>query len=111
MSGDPIEEAKTVGQFMAAVNEAYGRDIPTSFGPGTELKQIWEAEIKVSKEPSPGVLYQANGTTTLTIAVFTGTVCVSVGAPSNKEAQWQRKQPKDGARARRPRGGVRRRPR
>ncbi|HEU5063748.1 MAG TPA: hypothetical protein VFT79_11440 [Solirubrobacterales bacterium] len=108
---DRILEAKTVGQFMAAVNEVYGRDIPTSFGPGTELEQIWEAEIKVSKEPSPGVLYQANGTTTLSIDVLTGTVCVSVEAPSSKEAQWQRKQPKDGARARRPRREVRRRPR
>ena len=64
---DPILEAKTVGQFMAAVNEVYGRDIPTSFGAGTELEQIWEAEIKVSKEPSPGILYQANGTTPLSI--------------------------------------------
>ncbi len=87
MAGDQILEAKTVGAFMAAVDEVYGRKLPIYIGPGTDLEQIWASEITVSKDPSPGVYYQANGVTPLSIAKLASKVFVTVGAPSNEEAQ------------------------
>lgn len=64
MSGadDPILDAKTISAFVAALDAAYGLDLPVTVPSGGLLAQLWAAAIAVAKDPEPGVLYAATGT-------------------------------------------------
>jgi hypothetical protein len=86
MPSDPILEAETVAMFIAAVDEKYDWDLPTSFE-GGDMAAIWEAEVTVQEKPSPGVLYKATGKHDLPIAVPSSMVCLSVVDPSKAKEQ------------------------
>ena len=58
---DPILEAKTVAELMAALDEKYELDLPRSFPEGTVLGTLWEEGITVTPLPSLNVLYTATG--------------------------------------------------
>ena len=73
MSGDdpdPIVAAKTIGEFAAAIDAAYGLDLPVTVPPGGLLAQLWTAAVAVTKDPEPGVLYAARGTGVVPLPAF-----------------------------------------
>jgi len=69
MNRDPIEEAKTVGEMMAALNKAYGLELPESFPKGTQLGTLWEEQITVTARPSLEDLYKAIGNSPVRITM------------------------------------------
>ena len=66
---DPVEEAKTVAEMMAALNKAYGLELPESFPKGTQLGTLWEEPITVTARPSLEDLYKAIGNSPTRITV------------------------------------------
>lgn len=93
MSGDPIEEAKTVAEMMVALNQAYGLHLPDSFPKGTQLGSLWEEQITVTPRPSLKDLYKAEGTSPVRITVpaaMKSTVSIEVEEPSQEEKQCRR---------------------
>jgi hypothetical protein len=54
-------EARTVGEFMSALNDEFGWSLPTSedLTQEPELEQIWSLEVTVSESPRPAVIYEA----------------------------------------------------
>lgn len=87
MNRDPIEEAKTVAEMMAALNKAYGLELPETFPKGTQLGTLWEEQITVTARPSLKELkdlYKAMGTSPVQITVPKGlksTVSIDVEEP------------------------------
>ncbi|HEX5526855.1 MAG TPA: hypothetical protein VFX44_06605 [Solirubrobacterales bacterium] len=85
---DPIEEASTVAEMMAALNEAYHLELPESFPKGTQLGTLWEEQIKVTGRPSLSELkdlYKAIGTSPVKITVpeaMKNIVSIEVEEPS-----------------------------
>ena len=93
MNRDPVEEAKTVAEMMAALNKAYGLDLPESFPKGTQLGSLWEEQITVTPRPSLKDLYKAKGNSPVQITVpkaMESTVSIEVEEPSHEEEKWQR---------------------
>jgi hypothetical protein len=76
--GDPILAAKTISEFMAAVDAVYHWDYPVTVPAGTDLALMWAAPIEVTKDPRPGVYYLATGTSTLPITVPPATVIAEI---------------------------------
>ena len=54
-------EAKTIGEFMSALNSEFGWSLPTSTDLLREsaLGKIWALEVTVAKSPRPNVIYEA----------------------------------------------------
>jgi len=76
-----ILNAKTIDQFMVALNAKYKWHLPTSadFAKGTALRDIWSLDVKVSETPESGVVYEATATELSPIAgELTGTYFVEV---------------------------------
>lgn len=74
MSGDPILDAATVADMLAAIDTVYGLDLPTSVTPGTKLAEMWAAAIAVTKDPRPHVLYEAVGKEPIELPLLPATV-------------------------------------
>jgi hypothetical protein len=79
---DPILDAKTVAQFMAAANQVYGWHLPTSFPPDTTLAQLWALSVVVQKNPLPAVLYQATTPAFTFAPILSGPVVAEIPAPA-----------------------------
>jgi hypothetical protein len=85
---DPVAEAKTVAEMMAALNKAYGLELPESFPKGTQLGLLWEEQITVTPRPSLEDLYKAIGNSPVQINVpksMQSTVSIRVEGPSEEE--------------------------
>jgi hypothetical protein len=50
----PIIDAKTIMEFIKAVNCEYRLNIPERWQDGSMLAQIWALEVSVSEGPDPG---------------------------------------------------------
>jgi hypothetical protein len=88
MNRDPVEEATTVAEMMAALNKAYGLELPETFPKGTQLGSLWEEQITVTPRPSLKDLYNAKGTSPVRITMpdaMKSIVAIEVEEPSQEE--------------------------
>lgn len=54
-------EAKTVGEFMSALNDEFGWSLPATrdLTQESELEKIWSLPVAVSRSPRSNVIYEA----------------------------------------------------